>query len=366
MKPCRVIFFLTHGSSLRQWDEIGMLDYEISILRALSDGFDQRFIFSYDAADIEVEGFSVIRPPLRMPALFFAVYSMFRHHRLLVHSIYRTNQTHGLLVPLIFRSVFRTSYLVYRSGFLLSFNMAMKWGRFSYQYAYSRCLEVLGLYGSDLIVVSAEWIKDQLAGKNFLVRDKIVVRRNIVGLQFRSSKSHCPKRYDVIFVGRLEREKNLIRLLIICVSLDLRVLIIGNGSQRDLIDHIAARSDGRIEVRKAIDNREILSWIQKSRVFCLPSYYEGSSKALLEALYSGCSVCVSDVIGNREIVDLGFSAKLFDPNDSADLMRALICCVQNEILQSENVALAQRFFELESQISIERQCLWELADFVQD
>ncbi len=50
-------------------------------------------------------------------------------------------------------------------------------------------------------------------------------------------------------------------------------------------------------------------------IFVMPSYSEGLSNAIMEAMASGCACVVSDVGGNRFLVQNGVSGFLFPPGD---------------------------------------------------
>ncbi|MFH0770848.1 MAG: glycosyltransferase [Candidatus Peregrinibacteria bacterium] len=55
--------------------------------------------------------------------------------------------------------------------------------------------------------------------------------------------------------------------------------------------------------------------IRKTDIFVLPSYSEGLSNALMEAMASGCACIASDTGGNRFLIKNGVSGFLFPPGD---------------------------------------------------
>jgi glycosyltransferase involved in cell wall biosynthesis len=58
-------------------------------------------------------------------------------------------------------------------------------------------------------------------------------------------------------------------------------------------------------------------------VFALPSLYEGSSLATLEAMAAGCAVVSSAIPGTDELISDGQSGLLVPPNDPVALAGAL-------------------------------------------
>ncbi len=59
--------------------------------------------------------------------------------------------------------------------------------------------------------------------------------------------------------------------------------------------------------------------LQETDIFVLPSYSEGLSNALMEAMACGCACIASDVGGNRFLIHNGVSGFLFPPGDRAAL-----------------------------------------------
>ncbi|MBI3336802.1 glycosyltransferase [Candidatus Peregrinibacteria bacterium] len=60
---------------------------------------------------------------------------------------------------------------------------------------------------------------------------------------------------------------------------------------------------------------DIPAILSETDIFILPSYSEGLSNALMEAMASGCSCIASDVGGNRFLLQNGVSGFLFPPGD---------------------------------------------------
>lgn len=64
---------------------------------------------------------------------------------------------------------------------------------------------------------------------------------------------------------------------------------------------------------------DIPAVLAETDIFVLPSYSEGLSNALMEAMASGCACIASDVGGNRFLLQSGVSGFLFPPGDRAAL-----------------------------------------------
>lgn len=59
--------------------------------------------------------------------------------------------------------------------------------------------------------------------------------------------------------------------------------------------------------------------LAESDIFVMPSYSEGLSNAVMEAMASGCAIIASAVGGNTYLVENGVSGLLFEPGDRAAL-----------------------------------------------
>jgi glycosyltransferase involved in cell wall biosynthesis len=70
----------------------------------------------------------------------------------------------------------------------------------------------------------------------------------------------------------------------------------------------------------------VRAWMQRARVFVLPSLEEGQGVVLLEAMASGTPVIASDVDGIREVVtpDVGFRTPPADPPTLAAALTTLL------------------------------------------
>ena len=64
--------------------------------------------------------------------------------------------------------------------------------------------------------------------------------------------------------------------------------------------------------------------IEEADCIVLPSYHEGLSRVLMEALAMGKPIITTDIPGCRETVDIGKNGFLVKPKDTKSLMEAII------------------------------------------
>jgi glycosyltransferase involved in cell wall biosynthesis len=106
----------------------------------------------------------------------------------------------------------------------------------------------------------------------------------------------------VAFVGRLEQAKGVVELVEALVLLrdhtpPVRLVVIGDGSQRDLMEETARRSGvlDRIVFAGWVEHDQLPTWLRASDVLALPSAHEGLPTAVIEALACGVPVVATPV-----------------------------------------------------------------------
>ncbi len=108
-----------------------------------------------------------------------------------------------------------------------------------------------------------------------------------------------------------------------------RAIFIGDGEEREEIERIVQPLREDIQITGYIPNREVLNMLKKLHIFVLPSFSEGRSIALLEAMATGRAIVASDIPQNREIIRDGVNGLLFDPNSPEDLKNKLKSLIEN-------------------------------------
>jgi glycosyltransferase involved in cell wall biosynthesis len=109
----------------------------------------------------------------------------------------------------------------------------------------------------------------------------------------------------LLFVGRLSHEKNLEALINACQKIKIGLDIIGDGPLREKIKSEIGKHAGSVQLLGIFPNDELPKLYNNYSFFVLPSIYENSPKALLEAMACGCIVLGTAVAGIREIINHG-------------------------------------------------------------
>ncbi|MEL6208585.1 MAG: glycosyltransferase family 4 protein, partial [Pseudomonadota bacterium] len=151
---------------------------------------------------------------------------------------------------------------------------------------------------------------------------------------------HCgvsPELYDrprsaqeagthLVFVGRLAPVKGLrvlIAALIAAENPDIRLTIVGDGSERAALEAMAAPLGERCNFTGYQSQEEVAQILASAQAFILPSFAEGVPVVLMEALAAGLPVVATRITGVPELVAHGETGLLVTPGDPAALAAAL-------------------------------------------
>jgi glycosyltransferase involved in cell wall biosynthesis len=148
----------------------------------------------------------------------------------------------------------------------------------------------------------------------------------------------------VLAIGRLAPQKNfgnLLRAMAIARrSRPVRLLIIGSGPLKNALQEQAAALDigDAVDFMAPVPNP--MPFLAGASVLALPSWWEGSSNVLLEALACGTPIVASRTAGSAEdVLDFGRHGLLVDPADPEGMAAALVRQVGDDKLMPGDRAL---------------------------
>ena len=173
-----------------------------------------------------------------------------------------------------------------------------------------------------------KWLP-QLAGKTVTFPKGIVIPH-----LYKKTRA----KYDIIFVGRLTRQKGVEILLKVAAELRARrvikkVAIVGEGELTKEL-HAEARNLGIDDLVDFLGKRnDVENLLQQSRLFLLPSRWEGTPSALLEAMACGVPVLATSVGGVPYIIDSDVNGVLVPPGNIELMTRAA-----QQILTKKSIA----------------------------
>ncbi|HKZ34413.1 MAG TPA: glycosyltransferase [Patescibacteria group bacterium] len=171
------------------------------------------------------------------------------------------------------------------------------------RWAYSR---------ADRVIVPTRAVKRDLMNTFTIPSDKISVAKHwtVGNKQNVLNRRKLDEVYDLIYIGRLETQKNLSAFINIVRELQnhhprLKACIVGTGALQNEL-----RKEARSKkVNRTLDfaglQYDVTPFLEGSKIFVLTSHYEGMPIALLEAKSVGIPAVIAAFEGADEVVDEG-------------------------------------------------------------
>ena len=176
-------------------------------------------------------------------------------------------------------------------------------------------LEKYSLSNADEVIIIYNFIRNYAkkmgAKKINLIYNKVDLSQFSPNLKSENKES----RPIIICVGRLIKEKNQECLINAIKDLDVKLLLIGNGTEYNYLKKLVKSLDieNKVQFETSIQHENIASYYNKSDIFALPIKYGGFAIPALEAAASGIPV----ILPKQE----------FDPNP--DLIKDFALLVDN-------------------------------------
>jgi glycosyltransferase involved in cell wall biosynthesis len=144
----------------------------------------------------------------------------------------------------------------------------------------------------------------------------------------RSDLGLAPGDLAVTLVGSIDRKGHR-ELTEAAASLradfpEARYLYVGEGPRKAEVAEQISRLRLEGIVRLAGFRKDVPAILAASDIFCLPSYSEGLSISIMEAMAAGLPVAASRIGGNPELVVEGETGLIFEPFDSSDVVSKLV------------------------------------------
>ena len=131
----------------------------------------------------------------------------------------------------------------------------------------------------------------------------------------------------LIFAGRIEPEKGLVRFLeLLPADFAGRFVVVGDGVDRPVAEELCRQRGltDRVEFLGRRPHTETMTRIASAHVLVLPSrWYENYPLSMLEALALGTNLLVADRGGMREIVEDAGAGYRFVPDDAKSVAEQL-------------------------------------------
>jgi len=219
-------------------------------------------------------------------------------------------------------------------------------------------LRIALLKHSDAIIAMTPESVAELESIEYPTARVLKVTNGIPLVAATSSASHSSETVSAVYVGRLSPEKGLPDLLRAWARVrahatrPIKLSVIGDGPQEAELQALTARLDLGQTVEFCGYRGDVSAELAKADVFVLPSYAEGNSNAILEAMSAGLPIVATRVGGAS--IQLGNAGERFlvPPGDREALAEAMLELIEDEALRLRVGAAMRR--RIESVFAIDR------------
>ncbi|MGB0681870.1 MAG: glycosyltransferase family 4 protein [Magnetovibrionaceae bacterium] len=369
MSNPHLVLFFTEGVSLETWADVGNLAREVALYQRLADrGLRVTFVTYGDHSDLEIAS---TLPGIEVRCNAFGLpESLYRRGLPLIHAatflkadVIKSNQLRGSDLALRAAKLWRKPMLA-RFGFSHVEFERLKNGEGSPQHLSAQRLEAAVLPEASAIEVTTEAMRDEVVGRFPGLAPRTQVIPNYVDEAVFYPATDVATEWDVIFIGRLEKQKNLPSLLEALAGQGLKTAIVGEGSLAEELKGQAKTLDLDIDWLGNRPNTELAGLMHRAKVFVLPSHFEGHPKTLIEAMVSGACVVGTDVAGTGAVIDHERSGLLCTTDAQsirAALQRALVDEGLRKRLSQTAAETARARFGLTTVADQEYQLIQRLA-----
>ena len=138
------------------------------------------------------------------------------------------------------------------------------------------------------------------------------------------------KKYDLIFHSRILHDKGFLELIealkYLRTKIKINVLVLGNADNENKstidVEKLKEWNKKKLIIWKGM-KKDVLPFLQTSKIAVLPSYREGLPKSLLEAASCELPIITSNVPGCKEICINNYNGILVPPKNSLLLANAI-------------------------------------------
>lgn len=153
------------------------------------------------------------------------------------------------------------------------------------------------------------------------------------------NKYNLPDKF-VLFVGDLNRNKNIINLAKACEKINIPLIVAGSSAIKDVPVHpwttdikwVQNKQSKYLQSIGFVAQKDLPALYNLATVYCQPSFAEGFGLPLLEAMQCGTPTCFSQNTSLAEISD--YSGLMFNPFSIDDMAQKIsILLTDNKIRQ---------------------------------
>lgn len=333
--------FFTGDVSLRTWVEVGNLDREVELYKRLAQNLGKVNFVTYGGnqdrlISDRLDTVKLLPTVWHRRDIYTVAHLLLKYFPQLQDTdVMKTNQIPGSEVPLLLKKLLRKKLIV-RCGYLHSF-FTKNLTQDEKVIEDAVQTEKRAFRSADAGIVTSQWQKDLVIEQYKIDPEKIRVIPNYVITDVFRPDTKTRKKYDLIFVGRGDEQKNVDNLLRAIQNLKIKnksksLLMVGRCCHNSEIKKIVKKNGLNVTFKNNVPNFDLPHLLNQSKVFILPSFYEGHPKVLLEAMSCGLPCIGTRVRGIEEDIEHMKTGYLCD-TDYESIAHAIETVLSDESLQ---------------------------------
>jgi len=339
LKNKRLALFFTRGVSLKTWEKVGNLAREVEPYKELAKYFKEIYFFTYgDRGDLNYqnllpENIKIFPKKWKLPPTFYSlVLPLIYRKELKDIDLLKTNQMNGSWAAVLAKWLYKKK-LVVRCGYeWLKF--AEKQDKSLWKNKLINLAEKVAYKAADKIILTSKEDKKFVEDRLKTPSSKIEVIPNYIDVDLFKPLSIPKEKNRIIFIGRLEEQKNLFNLIESITNLPVKLVLIGNGSLKERLKRFSREKKANVEFKGNLPQKQLPQELNKSEIFILPSFYEGCPKALLEAMSCALPCITTNVQGIKEIIKHKENGYLCETNANS-IRKAILEVLKDKALQQK-------------------------------
>ena len=357
--------FFTRGVSLELWLNRGLFDREKLIYEEhLKQGnLKKVYWITYGSNDLKLSNqlkkdkrlnpnIVVVGMPklFNLPKIGSYLYSLlipFLYPKIFRHTdIFKSNQMDGAWSGVIAKKLYNVPF-INRTGYTLSLFCKRK-NKPKLKQLIIEKIESIIFDMADVSFVSSSQDKHYLNGKYNFNKSTLSVFRNYIDVGL-FHPLNTKRNNKIVFVGRLDKQKNLFNLIESISNTDLELDVYGQGELEQELIKFTKSINAKIKFQGVADNKKLPDILNQYKYYILSSYYEGMPKTLLEAMACGCICIGTDVPGINEIIrdgDNGILAKNLTSESISKALKRAINTDNKEVLIKNGVSMVNERYAL--------------------
>lgn len=143
--------------------------------------------------------------------------------------------------------------------------------------------------------------------------------------------------FVILSVGELNKNKNhkaIIKAISKISNQNIEYLICGQGRLQNYLDKLVSRLRLTNKVKLLGFRNDISEICSAADLFAFPSYREGLSVSLIEAMSSGLPVICSNIRGNVDLIEDNVNGVIFNPKNMEEIVNSIIRMYNDEELRN--------------------------------